>query len=245
MTNQDAALVVGVGPVEGLGAAIAQKFAAEGLKVYIAGRTLGALENVAGHISDAGGSAQPLVMDATKEEDVTAAFETIQAEGAVLRSVIYNAGNNAMHNFLEIDTAFWERMWRLCSLGGFMVGQRAAAHMLEHGQGGSILFTGATASLRARPPFIAFASAKAAERALAHGMAREFGAKGIHVAHVIVDGVIGGDKVRENFPDYFNSLGPDGVLNIHDMAAAYWMLHSQPKSTWTMELDLRPYKENF
>lgn len=245
MSKQEAALVVGVGPVEGLGAAIAQKFATEGLKVYIAGRTAEALEKVAAHIGAAGGVAVPLIMDATQEDDVVRAFETMQGDGAVLRSVIYNAGNNAMHNFLEIDAAFWEHMWRLCSLGAFMVGQRAAAHMLEHGQGGSILFTGATASMKARPPFIAFASAKAAERALAHGMARELGPQGIHVAHVIVDGIIGGDKVRENFPDYFKSLGPDGTLNIHDMAEAYWMLHSQPKSTWTMELDLRPYKEKF
>ncbi|MGB1088054.1 MAG: SDR family NAD(P)-dependent oxidoreductase, partial [Alphaproteobacteria bacterium] len=120
-----------------------------------------------------------------------------------------------------------------------------AATMQAHGEGGSIIFTGATASLRARPPFVGFASAKAAERALAHGMAREFGKDGIHVANVIVDGIIGGDKVRSNFPDFFEALGEDGVLNINDMADNYWMLHSQPRSTWTLELDLRPYKENF
>ena len=111
--------------------------------------------------------------------------------------------------------------------------------------GGTLIFTGATASLRAQPPFTAFASAKAAERAIAHGLARELGPQGLHVAHVIVDGVIDGDQVNSRIPQLRDRLGADGMLSIDALADAYWMLHAQPRSAWTFELDLRPYKESF
>ena len=111
--------------------------------------------------------------------------------------------------------------------------------------GGTLIFTGATASIRARPPFTAFASAKAALRALAHGMAREFGPKGLHVGHVIIDGIIDGDAVNQRFPQLKEQRGEDGVLNPDAIADAYWALHTQDRSAWTLELDLRPYKEPF
>ncbi len=240
-----AALVVGVGPLEGLGAAVCLKFAQEGLTVHVAGRTEEALQKVVEEIRRQGGKAEMCVMDATDPASVEAGFYNVLSAGEPLRSVVYNAGNNAFSGFLDMTPEFFENLWKVCSFGGMLVSQHAVKAMQAHGEGGSILFTGATASLRARPPFTGFASAKAAERALAHGLAREFGKEGIHVAHVIVDGIVGGDKVRSNFPDFYDSLGEDGVLNIHDMAAAYWMLHTQPRSTWTLELDLRPYKENF
>jgi NAD(P)-dependent dehydrogenase (short-subunit alcohol dehydrogenase family) len=111
--------------------------------------------------------------------------------------------------------------------------------------GGSLLVTGATASLRARPPFTAFASAKAALRAVAHGMAREFGPKGLHVAHVVIDGAIDGDQLNRRIPQLKERLGPDGMLDPDAIADAYWQLHAQPRSSWTLELDLRPWKETF
>ena len=116
--------------------------------------------------------------------------------------------------------------------------------MLPNG-GGSLLFTGATASIRARPPFTAFASAKAALRAVAHGMAREFGAQGLHVGHVIIDGAIGGEVVKSRYPQAVEQLGEDGMLGIDAIADAFWVLHRQDKTAWTLELDLRPYKEKF
>ncbi len=155
----------------------------------------------------------------------------------------YNAGNNQFRPLLEMDDAFFEELWRLCCFGGFLTGREAARRMLSGG--GSMLFTGATASIRARPPFTAFASAKAALRAVAHGMAREFGGKGLHVGHVVIDGVIGGDVVKGRFPQIIEHLGEDGVLGIDAIADAFWMLHEQDKTAWTLELDLRPYKEKF
>jgi NAD(P)-dependent dehydrogenase (short-subunit alcohol dehydrogenase family) len=111
--------------------------------------------------------------------------------------------------------------------------------------GGSLLFTGATASLRARPPFTAFASAKAALRAVAHGMAREFGPQGLHVGHVIIDGMIDGEQLNQRFPELRARMGDDGMLAVDAIADAYWALHTQQRSAWTLELDLRPYKEKF
>jgi NAD(P)-dependent dehydrogenase (short-subunit alcohol dehydrogenase family) len=143
-----------------------------------------------------------------------------------------------------MDDAFFEELWRLCCFGGFLTGREAAKRMLPNG-GGTLIFTGATASVRARPPFTAFASAKAALRAVAHGMAREFGKEGLHVGHVVVDGVIGGDMIRAKVPQIVERLGEDGMLDIDAMTDAYWMLHQQQRSAWTLELDLRPHKESF
>ena len=129
-------------------------------------------------------------------------------------------------------------------MGGFLTGREAARRMIPAG-GGTLIFTGATASIRARPPFTAFASAKAALRAVAQGMAREFGAQGLHVAHSIIDGVIDGEIVNTRFPQIKESLGEDGMLSPDAIADAYWSLHTQDRTAWTHELDLRPYKEQF
>jgi len=239
-----AAIVVGVGASAGLGAALCRRFAREGLRVFAAGRTREKLEAVTQEIRRAGGSATPVVADATVAADVRRLFDAaeVQAEAPVL--VVYNAGNNRFRPLLEMDDAFFEDLWRLCCFGGFLVGREAAARMLPGG-GGTLLFTGATASLRARPPFTAFASAKAALRALAYGMAREFGPQGLHVAHVIIDGVIDGDQVNLRFPQFKEQRGEDGMLRPDAIADAYWALHRQDRSTWSLELDLRPYKEPF
>jgi len=239
------ALVFGVGPIEGLGAALCRRFAQEGLNTIAVGRTEASLQKVVSAIEAEGGRAGYRVCDSTDEAQITALYEQMTAEKKSVVLTVYNTGNNMAVPSLEMTGAQFELLWKLCAYGGFVVGREAARHMLDHNLGGSIIFTGATASMKARPPFIGFAAAKAAERAVAHGFAREFGPLGIHVAHVIVDGIIGGDKVRENFPEFFEARGDDGVLNIQDMADAYWMLHSQPKTTWTLDLDLRPYKEPF
>jgi NAD(P)-dependent dehydrogenase (short-subunit alcohol dehydrogenase family) len=237
------AVVIGVGASQGLGAALCRRFAREGLHVLAAGRTEAKLDRVAEEIRAAGGRATPVVADATRGDEVAKLFDAAEAAGGAPALAVYNAGNASFRPFLEIDDAFFEQAWRLGCFGGFLFGREAARRMLD--SGGTLIFTGATASLRARPPFTAFASAKAALRAVAHGMAREFGPKGLHVAHVVIDGAIDGDQVNSRVPQLRERLGADGMLGVDAIADAYWMLHVQPRSAWTLELDLRPYKESF
>jgi NAD(P)-dependent dehydrogenase (short-subunit alcohol dehydrogenase family) len=238
------AVVVGVGPTRGTGAAAARRFAREGLHVFLAGRTAERLEAVAKEIEAAGGRATPLATDTTRPEQVVRLLDRAQDAGGSLDLVLYNAGNNRLSPLLEMSDAFFEDTWRLACFGGFLVGREAARRMLPRGAG-TLLFTGATASLRARPPFTAFASAKAALRALAHGMAREFGPRGLHVAHVVIDGGIDGDQLNRAFPQFKEQRGSDGMLQPDAIADAFWSLHAQHPSAWTLELDLRPYKEPF
>ena len=241
--GQGTAVVIGVGSERGLGAALARRFAKEGLRVVLAGRTAKRLDAVAAAIESAGGVALACTADATREEDVVALFDRAAAAGD-LRLVVYNVGSNAMTPLLQTEPSVFETMWRQNALGGFLVGQAAVRKMLPRKEG-AILFTGATASLRARPPFTAFAAAKAALRAVAQGFAREFGPQGIHVAHVVIDGVIKGDYARRNFPDFVRAKGRDGLLDPDAIADSFWALYRQPKSAWTHELDLRPFKEPF
>jgi len=211
--------------------------------VLPAGRTAGSLAEVAEEIESEGGQATPVVADATRAEDVLRLFDAAEAAGGAPGLAVYNAGNNRIKPLLAMDDAFFEDVWRLCCFGGFLFGREAARRMLP--SGGSLLFTGATASIRARPPFTAFASAKAALRALAHGMAREFGPEGLHVAHVIIDGMIDGDQLNQRFPALRQQKGVDGMLNVDAIADAYWALHAQSRSAWSLEIDLRPFSESF
>ena len=182
--------------------------------------------------------------DATDESSVAQLLDAARKEAGSLDVVVYNAGNMRVGTLVDMETDAFESTWRTTCLGGFLVGREAAQRMLPQGHG-TLIFTGATASLRARPPFAAFASAKAALRALAFGLARELGPQGIHVGHVVVDGVIAGDQVLERFPQIEEQLGRDGMLAIDAIADAYWTLHGQDRTAWTLELDLRPYKERF
>ena len=238
------AVVVGVGAQQGTGAALSRRFAREGLHTFVAGRTAEKIEAVAREITNSGGKATAVVADVTVSRDVAQLLDRALDEGGSLDVVAYNAGNNQFSPLLDMDDAFFEELWRVCCFGGFLVGREAARRMVPRGRG-SILFTGATASLRARPPFTAFASAKAALRAVVHGMAREFGPQGIHVGHVVIDGVINGEIVNNRFPQIRERLGEDGMLAVDAIADAFWALHVQHPSAWSLELDLRPYKETF
>ena len=238
------AIVIGVGAAAGLGAALARRIAREGLHVFVAARNAERIEALAADLRRAGGAASAVAMDTTQPADVSRLFDAAAAAGEPPELVVYNAGNAHMSPLLEIGDAAFESVWRLACFGGFVTGREAARRMLPRGSG-TILFTGATASLRARPPFTAFASAKAALRAVAHGMARELGPKGLHVAHVVIDGAIDGDQLNRRIPQLKERLGPDGMLAPDAIADAYWQLHAQPRSAWTLELDLRPYKEQF
>ncbi|MGH0035924.1 MAG: SDR family NAD(P)-dependent oxidoreductase [Myxococcota bacterium] len=237
-------VVVGAGARAGVGGALCRKLAREGLAVVVAGRTPEKLAALGADVEAEGGRFEGVVADTTRSEDVKRIFDAADSLGGAPELTVYNAGNNRFAPLLEMDEAFFEGLWRLCAFGAFLVGQEVARRVVPAG-GGTLVFTGATASLRARPPFTAFASAKAAERALAHGMAREFGPQGLHVAHAIIDGVIDGDQVNSRFPQLKEQRGDDGMLDPHAIADAYWQLHVQPRSAWSLEIDLRPYKESF
>ena len=242
MEKENSVLVLGVGPEQGLGVALCKKFAEEGFRVFGCGRNI---ENMKAldKLSVENGSIEGIVADVTNPDDVNKVFEDIDKTQTVLKSVIYNAGNNNASPFLEMDLAFFQDLWEVCAKGAFLISQQAIPRLLN--EGGSIIFTGATASIRSRPPFTAFAAAKSAERSLAQGLAKEFGPQGIHVAHVIIDGIIDGDKVNLRFPEFANSKGEDGKLNIESIAENFVMLHNQKRSTWSFEIDLRPWSENW
>jgi NAD(P)-dependent dehydrogenase (short-subunit alcohol dehydrogenase family) len=238
------AIVVGVGAHAGLGAALCRRFGKEGRRVFVAGRTKAKVDAVATEIRAAGGDAIAVECDTTREADVARLFDEAARAPGLLEIVVYNAGNNALTPLLELDAAKVEELWRIGCFGGFLVGREAARRMASVGSG-TIVFTGATGSVRGKPPFYAFAMAKAGLRALAQAMARDFGPQGIHVAHVIVDGGIDGDRLNTVFPGFKDAKGEGGMLDIDAIADAYWFLHRQHRSAWTHELDLRPFKEPF
>lgn len=243
MQEDRSVLVLGVGPEEGLGVALCKAFAAEGYSVFGCGRSKENMDAL-NKIKTDKGKITGLVGDVTKEKDVEKIFDAVDKNSKTLSSVIYNAGNNNAKPFLEMDLPFFQDLWEVCAKGAFLVAQQAIPRLVNN-NGGSLIFTGATASLRSRPPFTAFASAKSAERSLAQGLAKEFGSKGVHVANVIIDGIIDGDKVNLRFPEFAASKGEDGKLNIAHIADNFLMLHNQKRSTWSFELDLRPWSESW
>lgn len=240
MTAINKALVVGVGALDGLGASVARRAAAEGLHVYVAGRTAARLEAVVAAITADGGRATALVTDATDEASVIAAFEAVARAPGMLELTVFNAGNMAAGRIAEMDAGFFEAAWRIGCYGGFLVGREAARRMLP--AGGTLIFTGASASLRGKAGFGAFASAKGGLRNLAQALARECGPAGLHVAHVVVDGGIDGDMLRTRLPDFVREAG-DRLLDLAGIVDAYWYLHRQPPRAWTFELDLRARNE--
>ena len=237
-------LIMGVGVAAGVGAAVARKFAGAGYHVIIAGRTLEKLDATAGAIIAAGGSIEAVVADVTVQDDQHRVFEIVRGRNLPVAAVIYNAGSNLPIKFSDLSPEQFEDFWRIGCFGAFLTSRLAIPLLSEQGSG-SLFFTGASASLRGRPNFAHFAVAKAGLRNLAQALAREYGPQGIHVAHVIIDGVVNGDIVRGRFADYLESLGDDGALDPDAIAEAFWALHSQPASAWTHELDLRPYKESW
>jgi NAD(P)-dependent dehydrogenase (short-subunit alcohol dehydrogenase family) len=225
------AVVVGVGP--GLGAALVRAFAHEGYTVFAAARSASQL-----HDLDEG-TVVPIDCDATEPADVERVFDAASRAG-VLEVAVFNAGAFVRGSILETDPKEFERCWRVGTFAGFLVGQAAARRMIERGAG-TILFTGATASLRGGSGFVNLAAPKFGLRAVAQSMARELGPKGIHVAHVIIDGQI----QSERYAHLATERGPDSLLDPDAIAAQYLALHRQHRSAWTQELDLRPWSEKF
>ena len=245
-----AAMVVGVGDIHGIGAEVALRFAHEGLHVHVIGRTPAKLEAVVRRIRAMGGQASAMVNQLGHEADIQAIFAPLQQQGHVLEALIYNAAYlNVPKRFLATPRSFIEGNWRVSCLAGILVGQAAAKLMWPQYQG-TIIYTGATASLRGKPLFAAFASAKAALLAFSRSLAIEVAPEGIHVAHVVIDGMVDGQRGKKAM----SGLGRvvmalvkrrHGLLDPAHIAHEYWRLHQQPPGAWSHELELRPFKEPF
>lgn len=242
--KQPVCLVIGVG--EGVGGAIARAFAAEGFAVCVTrrARNVDQLGGLVDEIRDSGGAAHAFGVDARSEEETTALFDKIESEIGPIEVVVFNIGANVRFGIRETTARVFTKVWEMACLSGFLAGREAARLMVPRGRG-TILFTGATASVRGGIGFAAFAAAKSGLRTMAQSMARELGPLGIHVAHIIVDGSIDGVFSRANMPDIDERLERDEILKPDDIARNYVWLHQQPKSAWTHELDLRPWKENW
>ena len=234
------AVVLGVGPPDGVGGALCIRFAERGLHVVPAGRTPEKLDAVAALIESRGGRATPCVADAGQETDIAALFDAASELGAI-ELAIYNAGNNFPGPVKNMEAAYFEACWRVCCFGGFLFGREAARRM----ETGSILFTGASASLRGRANFAAFNAAKSGLRAFAQALAKECGPLGLHVGHVVVDGAIAGEKIRKGLPQVAQRLGEHGMVDLEGIAGAFEFLHDQPPQAWSFELDLRTALERW
>lgn len=239
------AIVIGVGPQAGLGARLAERFASLGLHVFVAGRTQSLLDAVVHSIATNDGTATAVVTDATSESDVIALFNRADAAGdGDIDIAIYNAGNNTPGKIVDMTADYFEQSWRVGCFGGFLFGREAVRRMRVQGRG-TLLFTGASASLRGRANFGAFNSAKGALRNLAQAMAKEYGPEHIHVGHVVIDGPIGGDKIIKGFPEYANKLGEEGLINLEGIVDAFQYLYKQPRSAWSFEVDVRTSQERW
>lgn len=242
MTQKKAVLVIGAG--DATGSAIARRFAREGYIACVTRRHADKLAPLVAQIEAEGGIAHAFGSDARKEEDMIALFAEIEANIAPIEVAIFNIGANVRFSITETTARVYQKVWEMACFAGFLMGREAAKVMLPRARG-SIFFTGATASVRGRAGFSAFAGAKHALRALAQSMARELGPEGVHVAQIIVDGAIDTEFIRENFPERYKLKESDGILNPDHIADAYWMLHQQPRDAWTHELDLRPWLEEW
>ena len=237
-----AVVIGGVG--EGLGFALAARFARAGHPVVMLARTQAKLDRFADTIRGAGGLASGLATDVRDENKIKAVFEHVVERHGVLAAAVFNAGANHRAPVLEITGAMFEKVWRLASFAAFVFGREAARHMVQRGAG-TILFTGATASLRGGAQFAAFAAAKFGARAIAQSMARELGPKGIHVASVMIDGGIDMPAIHRRYEAAGKTAPSDGLLNPTAIAETYYHIHQQPRSAWTMETEIRPYCEPF
>lgn len=239
-----AAVIIGAG--DATGGAIARAFAAEGLTACVnrRERNADALEALAQSIRGQGYRARAFPADARNEEAMIALFDQVEAEVGPVEVAVFNIGANVNFPIAETTVRVYTKVWEMACLGGFLMGREAAKRMSPRGRG-TIIFTGATASLRGGSGFSAFSGAKGALRMLAQSMARELGPKGIHVAHTIIDGAIDTEFIKGRHPDFDNAKAQELILNPGAIAANYAMLHKQPRSAWTHELDLRPWGEKW
>ncbi len=237
--QQPIALIIGAG--DHLGSAIARRFAREGYHI-VATRRRGDLDTLVSEVEALGAGITALHSDARDEEQVIKLIDKVESELGPMSVVVFNIGANVPCSVVDTTARLYRKVWEMCAFAGFLVGREAAKKMLPREQG-TIIFTGASASVRGSANFSAFAGGKHALRALAQSMARELGPQGIHVAHVIVDGLIDNESTKAFLAEQFASKGEDGVMQPDDMAEIYWQIHTQPRSAWTFEQDVRPYAE--
>jgi NAD(P)-dependent dehydrogenase (short-subunit alcohol dehydrogenase family) len=236
------ALVIGAG--DGTGGAIARRFAREDFVACVVRRSADKLAPLIRDIEAAGGRARAYGRDARKEDQVVALVDEIERDVGPIEVAAFNVGANGPASILEETARKYFKIWEMACFGGFLMGREVARRMVPRGRG-TILFTGATASVRGREHFAAFAGAKHALRALAQSMARELGPQGIHVAHVLIDGAIDTEFIRTTFPQMYALKDQGGILDPAHIADQFWMLHVQPRDAWTFELDLRPWMERW
>ncbi len=242
MSNKKVVLVIGAG--DATGGAIARRFAREGYVACVTRRSADKLQPLVEQIRAEGGEAHGFASDARKEEAVIELMETIERDIGPIEAFVFNIGANVPCSILEETARKYFKIWEMACFSGFLTGREVAKRMVTR-QRGTILFTGATAGLRGASGFAAFAGAKHGIRALAQSMARELGPIGLHVAHVVVDGAIDTEFIRETFPERYALKDQDGILDPEHIADSYWYLHSQPRDAWTFELDLRPWIERW
>lgn len=242
MSDRKAVLVIGAG--DATGGAIARRFAREGYVACVTRRSAEKLGPLLAQIRAEGGEAHGFGSDARKEEEMIELVARIEREIAPIEVAVFNIGANVRFGITETSARVYYKVWEMACFAGFLMGREVAKVMLPRGRG-SILFTGATASLRGREGFAAFAGAKHALRALAQSMARELWPKGIHVAHPIIDGAIDTAWIRENFPQRYALKEREGIVDPDQIAELYWQIHQQPRNAWTHEPELRPWIETW
>jgi NAD(P)-dependent dehydrogenase (short-subunit alcohol dehydrogenase family) len=241
-TNKKSVLVIGAG--DATGGAVARRFAREGYAVCVTRRSADKLVPLVERIRTEGGEAHAFGSDARIESEMQNLVSGIERDIAPIDVAVFNIGANVRFNVTDTTERVYRKVWEMGALAGFLMGREVAKVMIPRGRG-TILFTGATASLRGSPGFSAFAGAKHALRALAQSLARELGPQGIHVAHIVIDGAMDTAFIAENFPERYALKSSDGILNVDAIAENYWQLHQQHRSAWTHELDLRPWTEKW
>lgn len=239
----DRAIVV-IGAGDATGGAVAKRFAREGFVACPVRRKKAHLDALTAEIESTGGRCVPFGVDARIEPDVIALFDQVEHDIAPVEALVFNIGANARFPFTELEERKFRKIWEMACYAGYLTARQAAIRMKARGRG-TIIFTGASASVKGFAGGAAFAAAKFGLRGMAQSMARELAPAGIHVAHSLIDGAIDTAFIRDNFPDRYAQKDQDGILNPDSIADAYWMLHNQTRDAWTHELDLRPWMETF
>ena len=236
------ALVIGVGPLNGLGGQLCRKIANSNFEVFVAGRTSSSLDNVVNTILNDGNKAIPIVVDATDENQIKNMIKDI---GPGLDFAVYNVGNSRPGKIVEMDANYFRESWESGCFGGFLFAKEVIKKFLIEKTAGTLIFTGASASLRGKSNFGAFNSAKGALRNLAQALAKEYAENSIHISHVIVDGGLAGERIKQRLSDFEERVKEGKLINIESVTDAYMFLYNQSKDAWTFELDLRTSQENW
>ena len=236
------ALVIGVGPLNGLGGQLCRKIANNNFEVFVAGRTRSSLDNVVYTILNDGNKAIPIVVDATDENQIKNMIKEI---GPGLDFAVYNVGNSRPGKIVEMDANYFRESWESGCFGGFLFAKEVIKNFLIEKTAGTLIFTGASASLRGKSNFGAFNSAKGALRNLAQALAKEYAENSIHISHVIVDGGLAGERIKQRLSDFEERVKEGKLINIENVTDAYMFLYNQSKDAWTFELDVRTSQENW